>query len=332
MIKKILLFIVTLSLFLPMIVLYQIYVPVDRLSQMVKTIDIRRGDGLKKIAKLLKDEGVIRDAISFEILTIWEKSQHKIKAGEYEISPALTMPEILTKLVQGDYIKTSFTIPEGYNIFQITDLLAAKKFVYRDRFIKLTQNKEFISTLGIDAESLEGYLFPETYSIFKGAKEEEIISMMVSQLKKKITPQDEEQTKRLGLSFHQILTLASIIEKETKLSEERPLVSAVFHNRLKENIPLMCDPTVIYALQPDFDGNLTKENLKINSPYNTYRNKGLPPGPIASPGLNSIKAALYPARVDYLYFVSMNNGAHKFSTTLQEHNKATLKYQPPISK
>lgn len=310
-----------------MIVLYQIYVPVDRLSQMVKTIDIRRGDGLKKIAKLLKDEGVIRDAISFEILTIWEKSQHKIKAGEYEISPALTMPEILTKLVQGDYIKTSFTIPEGYNISQITDLLAAKKFVYRDRFIKLTHDKEFISTLGIDAESLEGYLFPETYSIFKGAKEEEIIGMMVSELKKKITPQDEEQIKRLGFSFHQILTLASIIEKETKLSEERPLVSAVFHNRLKENMPLMSDPTVIYALQPDFDGNLTKEDLKTNSPYNTYRNKGLPPGPIASPGLNSIKSALYPAGVDYLYFVSMNNGAHKFSTNLKEHNEATLKYQ-----
>lgn len=327
MLKKILLFITTIVLSLPPIVLYQIYVAVDKSSAIIKTIDIRRGMGLTEIANLLKSEGVIHSAVAFEILTICEKSQDKIKAGEYEISPALTMAEILTKLVEGDYIKISFTIPEGYNIFQIADLLAEKKFVNKERFIRLTQDENFISTLGIKATTLEGYLFPETYCIFKGAKEEEIITMMVSQLKSVITSEDMEQARQIGLSFHQVLTLASIIEKETKLSEERYLISAVFHNRLKQHIPLKSDPTVIYALLPDFDGDLKKEDLKVNSPYNTYRNKGLPPGPIASPGLNSIKATLYPPKVNYLYFVSMNNGAHKFSSTLKEHNKAVLKYQ-----
>ncbi len=327
MIKKILFFIFILALALSILILYQIYVPVDKSFTGVKTIDIRKGDGLKKIAELLEAEGVIQNAIAFELLTIWEKSQHKIKAGEYELSPSMNMPEILAKLVQGEYIKVSFTIPEGYNIFQIADLLAQKRFVDRERFIRLTKDKEFISKLGIDAPTLEGYLFPETYCLFKGAKEEEIIEMMVSQLRKVIMPEDIEQAKALGFSFHQMLTLASLIEKEARLPEERHLVSAVFHNRLKENIPLESDPTVIYALLPEFNGDLTKKDLEVDSFYNTYRNRGLPIGPIANPGLSAIKSALYPARVDYLYFVSMNNGSHKFSSTLKEHNQSVFKYQ-----
>jgi UPF0755 protein len=321
------LFIFIIVLFLTIIVLYQVYVPVDKSSNDTKIVDIRRGIGLKEIAKILKDNGLIHNEFTFELLTKLKKSQHNIKAGEYKFSPGMNSIEILSKLVRGDYIKTSFTIPEGYNILQIADLLSKKGYVNRERFIRLTKDKDFISQLGIDAPTLEGYLFPETYYIFKGAKEEEIIRIMISQLNDVITHEDKEQAKRLGLSFHQILTLASIIEKETKVAHERHLVSAVFHNRLKENIPLESDPTVIYALLPDFDGNLTKEDLKIDSIYNTYRNRGLPPTPIASPGLASIKAALYPAKVDYLYFVSMNNGTHKFSTTLKEHNRAVLKYQ-----
>jgi len=328
MIKRILLFIFTLALFLPIIVLYYIYVPVDKSSTMTKIVDIRKGIGLREIAKILKTEELIHNELTFELIAKLKESQHKIKAGEYELSPAMNSLEILSKLVRWEECrKTSFTIPEGYNILQIAEHLSRKGYVNKERFIKLTHDKNFISDLGIDAISLEGYLFPETYYIFKGAKEEEIIRIMVSQLKNVITPEDEEQAKRLGFSFHQVLTLASIIEKETKLAEERHIVSSVFHNRLKENVPLKSDPTVIYALLPNFDGNLTKEDLKINSPYNTYQNRGLPPTPIASPGLDAIKAALYPAAVDYLYFVSMNNGKHKFSTTLQEHNMAVLKYQ-----
>ncbi|MEW6094992.1 MAG: endolytic transglycosylase MltG [bacterium] len=325
--NRLLFFIFTVALFLPIIVLYQIYVPVDKSSDRIKIVNIERGMGVKGIAKLLKAEGVIHGEIAFELLTNLKKSQHNIKAGEYELSPAMNSVEILSKLVRGESIKISFTIPEGYNILQIAEHLSMKGYINKERFIKLTRDKEFISKLGIDAVTLEGYLFPETYYIFKGANEEEIITIMISQLNNVLTQADREQAKRIGFSFHQVLTLASIIEKETKVGEERRLVSAVFHNRLKGNIPLESDPTVIYALLPDFDGNLTKEDLEINSPYNTYRNRGLPPTPIASPGLDAIKSALYPAAVDYLYFVSMNNGTHKFSTTLKEHNGAVLKYQ-----
>ncbi|MEW6620068.1 MAG: endolytic transglycosylase MltG [bacterium] len=327
MIKKILLFILTIILVLPIIVFYQIYVPVNKSSSVIKTVNIRKGIGLKEITKVLRAEGVIRDALVFEWLIRVIKFADKIKAGEYELTPAMNMPEIISKLVRGDCLKTCFAVPEGYNIFQIADLLAKKGFVNRERFIQITKDEKFIFNLGIYAQSLEGYLFPETYYILKGTTEEEIIRLMVSQLNKVITSEDKDQASQIGLSFHRVLTLASIIEKETKAVSERHLISAVFHNRLKTGMPLKSDPTVIYALGERFNGNLKKEDLKIDSPYNTYRYKGLPPGPIANPGLSAIKSALYPARVDYLYFVSMNNGMHKFSTTLKEHNEAVLKYQ-----
>lgn len=327
MIKKILWFALILIIFLPIIILYQIYVPVDKSSTTSITIDIQRGMGLKEVASLLWNKGLIRDGFTFELLTIFKKLQGEIKAGEYALSPSLTMPQILSELVNGNYLKSHLTIPEGYNLYQIAELLAKKGFGNKERFIRLTQDKEFISNLGISANTLEGYLFPETYCFFKGVKEEETIKIMVAQLRKVITPEDENQARNLGLSFHQILTLASMIEKETSDSEERRLVSAVFHNRLKADIPLESDPTVIYAFLPDFDGNLKRKDLFIDSPYNTYKHKGIPPGPIANPGLKAIEAALHPAPVDYLYFVAMNNGKHKFSTKRKEHKEAVLKYQ-----
>ncbi|MFH1563688.1 MAG: endolytic transglycosylase MltG [Nitrospirota bacterium] len=332
MVKKILWFVLILILFLPTIILYQVYVPIDESSTTTITINIQRGMGLKEIARLLHDEGIIRDGFAFELVTTFKKVQSEIKAGEYALSPSLNMLQILSELVNGNYLKSHITIPEGYNIYQIAELLAKKGFGNKERFIRLTQDKEFISRLGISANTLEGYLFPETYCLFKGAKEEEIIKIMVAQLRKVITPEDENQARSLGLSFHQILTLASIIEKETSDDEERRLVSAVFHNRLKANISLESDPTVIYALLPDFDGNLKRDDLFIDSPYNTYKYKGIPSGPIASPGLKAIEAALHPAPVDYLYFVAMNNGKHKFSTHRREHKEAVLKYQSMGSK
>mgnify|MGYP001611437106 FL=1 len=306
---------------LPLLVLYQLYIPVDRFSTITKKINIKKGMALVEIARLLRDEGLIRDGLLFELLTEAKGVACKIQAGEYLLSPSMNAAQILKILEKGESEKSCFTIPEGYNIFQIADLLSAKGFIHKERFLALVKDKGFLGGLGIQAESAEGYLFPETYCISKGANESEIIEMMVSELKKSL-PQNNS-----GLSISELLTLASIIEKETGQAEEKPIISAVFHNRLKAGIPLCSCPTVIYALLPNFDGNLKKQDLEIASPYNTYKHRGLPPGPIANPGLSSIKAALYPASSDYLYFVSMNNGKHKFSRTLEEHHRATSKYQ-----
>ncbi|MDI6751249.1 MAG: endolytic transglycosylase MltG [bacterium] len=316
--KKILMIII---LVLPLLVLYQLYIPVDRSSTTNKRVDIKKGMALIEITRILKDEGLIRDGLSFELLADVKGATRKIQAGEYLLSPSMNAAQILKILEKGESEKSCFTIPEGYNLFQIADLLSAKGFIHKERFLFLVKDKGFLESLGIQAESAEGYLFPETYCISKGASCEEIIKMMVSELNKSLP---QEQT---TLSISQLLTLASIIEKETGQTEEKHLISACFHNRLKAGIPLCSCPTVIYALLPDFDGNLKKQDLEIASPYNTYKYRGLPPTPIANPGLASIKAALYPASSDYLYFVSMNNGRHKFSRTLEEHHQATSKYQ-----
>lgn len=310
--------------FLLAIFLYNIYLPIDRFSTVTKSVNIKKGMDLAEIAKLLVTEGLIRDRLSFELLADGKGIARKIKAGEYLLSSSMSMAQILRKLVSGDYEKSCFTIPEGYNLFQIAELLSAKGFILKERFLALTKDKGFLEGLGIQAKSVEGYLFPETYCVGKGADEKKIIEMMVSELNKALS---QERVSSSNLSIHQLLTLASIIEKETGDEKEKPLISAVFHNRLKAGIPLCSCPTVIYALLPNFDGNLKKIDLEIDSPYNTYKHRGLPPGPIANPGLASIKAALYPAPADYFYFVSMNNGRHKFSHTLEEHHRATSKYQ-----
>ncbi|MFQ5717561.1 MAG: endolytic transglycosylase MltG, partial [Nitrospinales bacterium] len=188
-------------------------------------------------------------------------------------------------------------------------------------------DRSLIDSLDIPGENLEGYLFPETYHFDKNTDERAIVKTMVDTFKRRaLKPEYLDRARELGFSFHKIITLASLIEKETGREDERELISAVFHNRLRKNMRLQCDPTVIYALK-NFDGNLRKKDLGIDSPYNTYRYAGLPPGPIANPGLESIRAALYPASANYIYFVSKQNGSHEFSSALADHNRAVRKYQ-----
>ncbi len=329
MIKKILccFFILVLSVAIIMYYhIYHIYTPLKS-SKRIIIVEIYRGMGVKKIASVLKIEGIIRDEFAFKLLVKIKKAEDKIKAGEYKLSSSMNMIEILSILVAGSYQK--LTIPEGYNMFQIADLLSQKGLVDKDRFLYYLQNKNFIAKLNICALTLEGYLFPATYYIVKGDSEEKIIRMLVAKSRTIFTSQHKKRVKELQFSIHQVLTLASIIEKEVGVPEERALVSAVFHNRLKQGMQFESCSTVIYALLPDFDGNLTKEDLKTPSLYNTYLHHGFPPGPIANPGMAAIKAVLYPAKVNYLYFVSTNDGRHKFSSTLEEHNKAVLQYQPP---
>ena len=209
---------------------------------------------------------------------------------------------------------------------QIATVLSEKELIDREKFIQLTLDSSFIKSLDLDVQSLEGYLFPDTYFFARSTPEKEIIQTFVQRLWKAFSPELLERAKQMKMTVLEVLTLASVVEKETGLSEERSMVAGVFHNRLDRNIPLQSDPTVIYAIEA-FDGNIRKRDLSIESPYNTYRVRGLPPGPIANPGEAAIRAALFPTPSDYVYFVSKNDGSHQFSVTLAEHNRAVEKYQ-----
>ena len=282
---------------------------------------------LNNISNLLKDRDLIGNSLSFQLLAYLQKKQGQIQAGEYELSPSMTPKDILGIVTSGKTILHAVTIPEGYRITEIAALLEERGLVNAEEFILQTQDKELIQSAGIPAISLEGYLFPETYHFSKHTSERKIIQSMLDTYHEKIkTYELSKRTPFVNLSFHEVVTLASLIEKETGVDEERKLISSVFHNRLKKNMRLQTDPTVIYAMI-NFDGNIRKKDLNIDSPYNTYKYRGLPPGPIASPGLKSIIAALEPSNSDYLYFVSRKDGSHQFSSNLMDHNHAVQKYQ-----
>ncbi len=288
-------------------------------------LQIRPGTGLNKIASDLQEKGVIRSSLAMKLLARWKQQGDQIQAGSYQFSDPATTGEVLVRLVRGDVQKVSLTIPEGFTLQQIVDRIAEKGFGQRKKLLALAHDVNFIRSLKIKAKSLEGYLFPETYLFAPGIDEKKILIMMVTQFQNNLGPKLKKAAKKWGLNLHQWVTLASIIEKETGIVEEMPLISSVFHNRLKRHIPLQTDPTVIYGIK-NFDGNLTRKHLKTPSPYNTYLNRGLPPGPIASPGLEALKAAVNPAETKYLYFVATGDGGHKFSRTLKEHNAAVKEY------
>jgi UPF0755 protein len=237
--------------------------------------------------------------------------------------------EVLDALVKGQVKPHLVTIPEGYTLSQIAQLLEDLNLVEKKGFLQKASSPAFINTLGLSqlaGPTLEGYLFPDTYHLFREMDPEEVIQMMVHQFKKVFGPDLANRASELGISEREVVILASIIEKETPLSEEKPLISAVFQNRLKKKIPLQSDPTVIYGIK-NFNGNLTKEHLMRPTPYNTYLIAGLPPTPICNPGKDSLLAAVRPAPVPYLYFVSKNDGSHFFSSDIEEHNRAVWKYQ-----
>jgi UPF0755 protein len=292
-----------------------------------RQVVIPRGIPFKGVVRILDDEGLLRSSTGFYLMGRLMGVRGRVQAGEYELSTTMPPTIILHKLVTGDVMKYRITIPEGYTIRQIASYLQEEGIIEdQEQFLTRAFSPEFAAGLGIEGKSVEGYLFPDTYLLPKGVSPGEIIKTMVGKFKRVYGPEFSRRAAELGMTEQEIVTLASIIEKETGLSEERLLISAVFHNRLKRGIPLCSDPTVIYGI-PDFDGNLRKRDLERKTPYNTYLKKGLPPGPIANPGRSSLVAALYPAPVQYLYFVSRNDGSHYFSTTLREHNEAVWRYQ-----
>lgn len=291
-----------------------------------KIVVIPEGATFQQVAGLLEREQLIRSRSVFVMLGKAQEVDRKIQPGEYELHAAMPPADILAKLLAGRVLLHAVTIPEGYTFTQIADVLAEQGITNRADFLKLASDTAFIKTLGISGETAEGYLFPDTYRFARATSAKDVIRTMVDQLARIMTEEWKTRAKEMNLTMHQVLTLASVIEKETGSGDERPQIASVFHNRLKKRIPLQSDPTVIYGL-PNFDGNLHKKDLSHPSPYNTYRWAGLPPGPIASPGADAIRAALYPSTSTYLYFVSRNDGTHHFSATLTEHNRAVEKYQ-----
>ena len=292
----------------------------------LRTVDIPRGASFSRVMDVLEAEGLLRQRELFHLLALLRNGTRQIRAGEYEFSGWMSPSEILGKLIRGEVKGYRITVPEGFTVRQILDRLLASKLVDEKEFLRLSTDRQFLSTLGIEGRSLEGYLFPDTYILDRSMDTRTIVTTMVNQFWHHVTPSMTKRSADLGLTVDQFVTLASIIEKETGRKEEMPLIAAVFHNRLKRRMPLQSDPTVIYGIA-DFDGNLRKQDLLKKTPYNTYLIAGLPPGPIANPGLDALQAALYPTEADYLYFVSKNDGSHQFSDNLSQHNSAVKKYQ-----
>lgn len=291
----------------------------------LQIFEIKPGMSLRKVSKELSRQNLIRSASAFQAIALIQDKQKLIKVGEYHVSPSMLPVKILQRITSGKTVLHPITIPEGYRISEIADLLEKRGLANKEKFLQQSKNTELLKEISMD--SLEGYLFPETYHFGKFTGEKVIVKKMVDTFKERVLKKEFlKRAGELGFSFHQIITLASLIEKETGKDSERKRISSVFHNRIKKNMRLQTDPTVIYAIE-NFDGNIRKRDLKIDSPYNTYQHKGLPPGPIASPGLKSIVAALYPAETSSLYFVSRRDGSHQFSTTLNEHNQAVQEYQ-----
>ncbi|MBU1196652.1 MAG: endolytic transglycosylase MltG [Proteobacteria bacterium] len=291
-----------------------------------KLFSILPGQNLAAISIQLESESIISSSRYFKLYARIKKAGKKLKAGEYLLSASNTPAQILEIFLKGRVKLYKIMIPEGWNLKQISREIENSGFCDASFFLTLCHDKDFITSLNIKSISLEGYLFPDTYFFPKHTSCENIIQTMTDHFKKSFTPAMIHRAEELGFSIHEIVTLASIVEKETGTASERPLISSVFHNRLKKDMRLETDPTVIYGIE-NFDGNIKREHLQILTPYNTYKIKGLPIGPIASPGILALQAALYPARSDYLFFVSKKDTTHKFSKTYEEHNEAVRKYQ-----
>ncbi len=289
-------------------------------------LTVPAGAPFAEVARLLERDGVVSDARALKLLVRLRGDATRIKAGEYAFNEAATPGDILDRLIKGDVQQHRFTIPEGFNLQEIAARLGAEGRGDRARFLRLASDPDFCRKLGISAGTLEGYLFPETYTVVAGMAEERLIRSMVEQFKSRLSPRIIDGGRKLNLNVHQLVTLASIIQKEAGNLAEMPLIASVFHNRLKKGIPLQADPTVIYGID-DFDGNLTRKHLQTTTPYNTYRISGLPAGPIANPGQKALEAAAFPATTGYYYFVAKGDGTHAFSKTLSEHNALVRRYQ-----
>ena len=292
---------------------------------------VQNGSSLEVIARHLHAEGLLSQVQVFRLWARLSGVDRKIQHGEYLFPEPLSPLALLNQLSRGQLVHQSITIPEGFSLAQIARLLEQRGFGAAESFLCLNADPQFLADWRLPANSLEGYLYPATYQFSVRASAQEILGTMLARFYASWDLTLDRRAVELGLSQHEVVTLASIIEKETGKAAERPLIASVIHNRLRRGIRLQCDPTVIYGIR-NFDGNLTRRHLQTPTPYNTYVIHGLPPGPIANPGLAALRAALYPATTDYLYFVARGDGTHQFSVTLAEHNRAVRRFQKYRSK
>ena len=289
-------------------------------------VEIPAHEGVLGIATRLAEADVVQSRVAFLALTAGRGRIRHLKAGEYEIPRNATTLDVVDLLVSGRVRQHVVLHPEGATISELARVLENERLGRAEDIVRAASDERLLRTLDISGPSVEGYLFPDTYQLVRGLAPEEILRRMVQRLRGKLTPELIARARERGLDVHQLLTLASIIEREAVDPEEQRLISAVFWNRLRLGMPLQADPTVQYAVAKERRA-LTRADLAIDHPYNTYARRGLPPGPIASPGLGAIQAAVDPAPVNYLYFVARDDRRHTFSTTVDEHNKAVLRYR-----
>jgi UPF0755 protein len=302
--------------------------PVRSAQDPPQSLMVNPGAGVRDIGRQLRDLGLVRHPDIFRALVVSRGDTGKLRAGEYELTGAMSLDDIVTKIVKGDVVRRTITFPEGSDIEAMARLAATRGIVLAD-FLKAARDPAPIRDLDPAATDLEGYLFPDTYDLTRRPDlAADLVARMVKRFREVITPQ-LPAIQASGMSLREVVTLASVVELETARPDERPRIAAVFRNRLKKRMPLQTDPTVIYALKKrgGYDGNIRRGDLDIDSPYNTYRFPGLPPGPIASPGREALHAVLQPADVRDLYFVSRNDGSHQFSANLDDHNRAVTQYQ-----
>lgn len=298
--------------------------------QVTEMVQIPSGQTPRLLATLLEQKGIISNAQRFHRLGIYLREWNSLKAGEYRLSSSQSPIEIFSVITSGVSVGYRITIPEGSNMHQIGALLEGQKLALKKDFVSLCRDREFMKELGFVAPlpiSLEGYLYPETYFFNRTLSPRAMVKQMVQNFMNRWTPEFDSRAAELGLTQNQVVTLASIIEKETGAPEERPLISSVFHNRIRKGMRLQSDPTTIYGIWERYDGNIRKKDLLEPSPFNTYTIAKLPVGAIANPGLMAIQAALFPEKSDYLYFVSKNNGRHVFTSSLKDHLAAVRDFQ-----
>jgi UPF0755 protein len=302
------------------------FTPVAPESNKKILVSVKPNTSFKSVANHLSELGLIRSKYFLQAIAKYNKLETEIKFGDYELSPSMSSYAILDKLRNGKTYKIKISIPEGSTLNQIAQILNAANLVDTNSFNNLLEDQELIAAANAENNSLEGYLYPDTYYFEKHTPPNKIFHKLIGEAKKNWTPELSSKANNLGLSRHEVLTLASIVEKESGNFSEQPIIASVFHNRIKKGMKLQSDPTVIYSIK-DFNGNITKEDLGNTSPYNTYTSAGLPPGPICNPSLNAIKAVLFPNETNYLFFVSNNVGGHIFSTNYEDHQKEVTKYQ-----
>lgn len=290
-------------------------------------VEVKRGEPFLALARRLEAADAIANARLFTLLARWRGDDRRVRSGEYELAGNATGPEVLAALVSGKQRLRMVTVPEGLTLEEIAALLERAGFADAARIKALADDRAFVERLGLPAPRLEGYLFPDTYAFESGATPEEIVTRMTARFREMFTAELAQAARERGLTVDQAVTLASIIEKEAAVADERPTISAVFHNRLKRGMPLQSDPTVLYGVAGS-DGRIRSADLARATPYNTYVIPGLPPGPIANPGRASLEAAVRPASgVTALYFVARNDRTHEFNDTLAAHQRAVNRYQ-----